>query len=85
MDALRGHPRALVTLTARANGEREEPSPEWSPDGSKIVFNQLDRGGRSEIWVVDADGTNLRRLTTPPSGAFHDSEPSWQPLGTARS
>lgn len=85
MDALRGHPRALVTLTANAYGEREQPSPEWSPDGSKIVFNQLNRYGRSEIWVVNADGTNLRRLTTPPSGVIHDSDPSWQPLATARS
>jgi Tol biopolymer transport system component len=79
MDPRRGDPRAIVALGASAAGEREEPSPQWSPDATKVVFCQLNRAGRSEIWIVDADGRSLRRLTTPPQGALLDDQPSWRP------
>jgi len=41
--------------------------PQWSPDGTKLVFMGLvgrDVPGRppSGVWVVNADGTDLRRL-----------------------
>jgi TolB protein len=79
MDARRGRPRAIVALAASSAGEREQPFSHWSPNGAEISFCQLDRAGRSEIWIVDADGTGLRRLTTPPKGALGDTHPSWQP------
>jgi Tol biopolymer transport system component len=46
-------------------------SPEWSPDGKKIVF-QSDRDGEYEIYVMNADGTGESRVTT---GGGHS--PSW--------
>jgi Tol biopolymer transport system component len=46
--------------------------PAWSPDGTKIAFV---RDG--DIWVVDTDGSNGRRLTRT-SGA-DESDPAWQP------
>ena len=36
------------------------------------------RDGNSEIYVMDADGGNLQRLTNHPDGDFH---PSWSPDG----
>jgi WD40 repeat protein len=36
--------------------------PAWSPDGSYLAFVS-NRGGSSEIWVVNLDGSNLRQLT----------------------
>src|SRR6266550_1435468 len=38
-------------------------SPTWSPDGTKLAFSSS-RGGQSNIYVMDAAGTNSHRLTT---------------------
>lgn len=38
-------------------------TPAWSPDGAEIVF-AADWTGNAEIYVMNADGTNLRKLTT---------------------
>jgi TolB protein len=44
-----------------APGSNEAPS--FSPDGQRIVFEST-RDGSSQIWVIDVDGGNLRRLTS---------------------
>lgn len=52
--------------------------PAWSPDGSKIAFN-LRTAGYSDIYIANADGTNLTRLTNSPSV---DRLPAWSPDGS---
>ena len=37
--------------------------PQYTPDGSKIVFESTRGGLISAIWSMDADGSNLERLT----------------------
>lgn len=37
-------------------------APVWSPDGSMIAFLS-NRSGAPEIWVINADGMGLRKLT----------------------
>ncbi len=39
-----------------------EINPFFSPDG-KLIAYQSDETGRPEVWVMNADGTNARRLT----------------------
>ncbi len=39
-----------------------EIAPQFSPDGSKIVF-QSDRTGTLQIWTADANGGNLQQIT----------------------
>jgi TolB protein len=57
----------------------------WSPDGSKIVFEIMfavsrERGPRSsDIFVMNADGSGVRRLTRSPK---FDTNPVWSPDGT---
>jgi len=49
-----------------------------SPDRTRIAFSSS-RGGSYDLYVMDADGTNARRLTQD-SGA--ESDPVWTPDGT---
>ena len=54
-------------------GEAQEP--EWSPDGSKIVFTKQPHNSFSEIWVIDADGTNSHLLWSFSDGNSYN--PHW--------
>ncbi len=51
--------------------------PSYSPDGRQIAFNS-NRDGNPELYVMNVDGTNLRRLTNHPA---IDTSPTWSPLG----
>ncbi len=52
-------------------------TPSWSPDGKRLVFTGYD-GGLSDLFIVNADGSNLHRLT---NDKYADLEPSWSPDG----
>ena len=56
---------------------------DWSPDGSQIAFGSDRRNDawRREIYVMDADGTNVRRVTTLPEKAELDTAPRFSPDG----
>jgi TolB protein len=47
-------------------------SPSFSPDGEYIAYNSLRNGGQADIYIIRADGTDERQLTSDP-------EPDWQP------
>jgi Tol biopolymer transport system component/DNA-binding winged helix-turn-helix (wHTH) protein len=52
-------------------------SPQFSPDGSKITFSS-NRSGGSEIWIANADGSDLIQLT---SLNVLSGTPRWSPDG----
>jgi len=53
--------------------------PKWSPDGSKVVFFSDRDGGYYQIYVMNADGSNQKRLTNSDSV---DTLPAWSPNGS---
>ena len=55
--------------------------PAWSPDGTKIVFTRSDLGGDSEIYVVNADGSNLTNVSNRPETL--ETAPDWNGRGAA--
>ena len=59
-----------ITLT---DFDGVEENPIWSPDGAQIAFQTM-KDGNFEIYVMDADGPNLRNLTNHPA---NDYWPSW--------
>ena len=67
--------RSLVQLT---NAKVLSADPDWSPDGRRIAFMYGDGNPRNRpspgIYVMNADGTGLRRLT---HGSW-DRSPAWQ-------
>jgi len=72
----------LQRLTRDARAGR----PSWSPDGKRIAFmstrsnrKQAYDGEEFEIYVMDADGTNIQRLTHRPGA---DGHPDWSPDGS---
>ena len=68
---------ALIVIDANGSGEShvtdiEARAPDWSPDGTKLVFE----AGEGGIYSVGADGSRLTRLTLGGSG------PTWSPDGS---
>ena len=51
--------------------------PAWSPDGAQLAFTSS-RDGNSELYIMDIDGQNIRRLTNHPG---IDTSPTWSPQG----
>ena len=76
-----------IVLSFIRTGERKTPAngdpqkqnylPIWSPDGSRIAFT-TNRDGNPEIYVMNRDGSGLRRMTNHPA---IDVSPTWSPSG----
>ena len=62
---------------AAGTSEKQNYLPAWSPDGTKLAFTS-NRDGNPEIYVINRDGSGLRRLT---NHAEVDVTPTWSPTG----
>ena len=68
MDLDGGNKRKLV----------EGRDPAWSPDGQRIAFTSSAFEGNDEIYLINADGTGMRRITDHKN---IDQHPAWSPDG----
>jgi Tol biopolymer transport system component/DNA-binding winged helix-turn-helix (wHTH) protein len=79
---------SIWRLSAGASAQAARPAPsrltsstrrdftaDMSPDGKRLVFSSA-RTGRTDIWLCDVDGSNLKRVTS-----FGASTPRWSPDG----
>ena len=67
--------KTKVNVSNRASFDAD---PAFSPDGNQIVFNS-DRDDNFELYLMESDGSNVRRLTDHPAW---DSHPVFSPDGT---
>jgi Tol biopolymer transport system component len=87
---------ALHTISADGTDDRQIVSiegrlafkPTWSPDGRRIAFLLRERsspfgmtGCCAEIWMVDADGTDLHRVDEITETEGRPTSPAWSPDG----
>jgi TolB protein len=54
--------------------------PSWSPDGSRIAFARAGIDNAMAIFVMNADGSDVQRLTGPGTNDY--GPPSWSPDGS---
>jgi len=53
-----------------------DTEPSWAPTGRELAFVS-DRAGAAQIFIMDAEGTNVRRLTFE----GFNTQPRWSPRG----
>lgn len=71
-----------LAISPSCGGASSDPTsiscldPNWSPDGTKIVFTRVsEQGLQSDICIVNADGSDLVQITD----TGNDSAPKWGP------
>jgi len=64
--------------TRITSGLAFDMQPRFSPDGKRIAFTS-DRGGGDNIWIMNADGSDPRQITSEKFRLIN--EPNWSPDG----
>jgi Tol biopolymer transport system component len=73
---------ARLVLPSPPGPETADVEADWSPRGNALLFDRFTFGGpvTSDLYVVRADGSSLRRLTNTPDRL--ELQPAWSPDGT---
>jgi Tol biopolymer transport system component len=75
----KGNPgnNSIHLMDARGNHIRQLTSnglaPSWAPNGQEVAFIRTTADGTAEVWIINVDGSNARKLTD-------GSEPAWRPI-----
>ena len=76
-------PPALYTIKPDGTGQTYlaagEERYEWSPDGSKVLYECVSASRYREVCTINADGTGGTVLT---DGTWDDSDAAWSPDGS---
>ncbi len=74
--------RRITNLTTAPNVSDIEPN--WSPDGTKIVSSSNrpgPEGARHKIWIMNANGSGVKKLTPDDEDGWQNKMPRWSPDG----
>ncbi|MFA5909698.1 MAG: DPP IV N-terminal domain-containing protein [Vicinamibacterales bacterium] len=66
-----------IAAITRGRDHRDE-NPRWSPDGTRLAFKSNRGTNNYDLYVMDANGGNVVRLTDHPA---NDQDPAWMPDG----
>jgi Tol biopolymer transport system component len=72
-------PAALAAQDYSVPHDSSDWHPMLSPDGLRIAYTAYPPGLPSEIFIMNADGTDVRRMT---DNASSDERPNWSPDGS---
>jgi PKD repeat protein len=67
------------SLTNLTNNPADDHSPIWSSDGSRIAFVSNRDNGNNDIFIMNADGSNLINISNNPA---NDESPTWSSDGS---
>ena len=59
-----------------------EDYPQWSPDGSKILFRGAPVPGQTDLYTINVDGTGMVNLTAGLTQLSGKLDPAWSPNGS---
>jgi len=68
-----GDPQCLT-----ASDDFDDSGPDMSPDGTRIVWGRIGPDLYSDLWIMNADGTDQRLLL---DHSEYDTTPQWSPDG----
>ena len=68
-----------VTQSFRWPGVVSIGSVSWAPDGRRLVFSAIDKGGKSDLYLLNTETGDTTRLT---NDFYDDRDPAWSPDGT---
>jgi Tol biopolymer transport system component/serine/threonine protein kinase len=71
-------PTSTISPQRWGSSTRFEQRPDFSPDGTKVVFVST-RAGASDLWLANADGSNPVQLTNQFGSG--EGSPKWSPDG----
>ena len=86
-DRLTKATRGIYTVNTEGGGLKRlsdspkglwDTAPSWSADGTKIVFDRVDFGSTYDVFLMNSEGTHLRKLTGKTGDAF---SPDFSPDG----
>ncbi len=72
------HSLAVRQITDFSEPETANRFPDWSPGGRELVFVSENSSGVGDLFIVAADGSGLRKLTSDPA---RYENPAWAPGG----
>jgi hypothetical protein len=75
-------PEGQVLTQLTFNRTEWDKHPSWSPDGSQIVFFSNRGSGLRRLWIMNADGSNQREVSSSgqpasPNPDYEDWDPLW--------